>query len=256
MNCQDTRKFIHSYLDGELDLSRSLEVEDHLQDCPVCFKTYQNYRALQTALGDRSLHYQASSSLRKRVQASVHQADRAASAQRRLPWRWIGVAAAASEVVLVLVAGGLIRGLTVPVANDFLIQELIDSHVRSLMPDHLADVSSTDQHTVKPWFNGKVDYSPEVVDLAAQGYPLVGGRLDFLDNRPVAALVYKRQQHVINLFVWPTTSASNLNTTTETRQGFHVVHWDQGGMTYWAVSDLNQVELQDFVRLVQLQSGP
>jgi anti-sigma factor RsiW len=121
------------------------------------------------------------------------------------------------------------------------------------MANHLVDVPSSNKHTVKPWFDGKLDFSPPVVNLTSQGFPLVGGRLDYLDNKEVAAIVYKRREHVINLFVWPTTQNAGGETVTML-QGYHVIHWTKAGMTYWAVSDLDEDELQTFVRLVQNSS--
>jgi anti-sigma factor RsiW len=119
------------------------------------------------------------------------------------------------------------------------------------MANHLADIPSSDQHTVKPWFNGKLDFSPPVEDLAKHGFPLVGGRLDYLNNRPVAALVYRRDKHLINLFIWPSSGTSDSVVKSETRQGYRVFHWARSGMTYWAVSDLEQSQLQEFVKLLQ-----
>ena len=136
----------------------------------------------------------------------------------------------------------------IPAVDELLGREAVSNHVRSLMADHIADVPTSDQHTVKPWFNGKLDFSPPVIDLDEQGFSLVGGRLDYLDSRVVAALVYKRRQHVINLFVWPTDESDRAGQTA-TYQGYNVVHWRQDNMSYWAVSDLNANELREFAQL-------
>lgn len=255
MNCQETQNLIHAYLDGELDLVKSLEIEEHLQGCRACSQAYKNHQALRTALNAGSLYFRSPAPLRKHIQVALRQADQSsARAPRVLPWRWLG--AAAALVVVVFVTWSVTRSLSAPSANDLLAQEVVASHVRSLMPDHLADVASSDQHTVKPWFSGKLDFSPVVEDLASQGFPLIGGRLDYLDNRPVAALVYRYQQHVINLFSWPTAGASDTTVTRDTRQGYHVAHWIKSNMAYWVISDLNETELQQFVQLVQNVTSP
>ena len=255
MNCQETQNLIHAYVDGELDLVKSLEIEEHLQGCLACSQAYKNHETLRTALKDGSLYFKSPAPLRKRIQSAVRQADRpSAHAPRVVPWRWLGVAALLA--VAVLITWGVTRSLPAPSAGDLLAQEVVASHVRSLMPNHLADVASSDQHTVKPWFSGKLDFSPVVADLANQGFPLIGGRLDYLDNRPVAALIYRYQQHVINLFSWPAAGASDTPAIMETRQGYHVAHWIKSNMSYWAVSDLNESELQQFVQLVQNLASP
>ena len=253
MNCQDVQNLIHAYLDGELDVVKSLEIEQHLQDCPTCSHAYRNHQALRTAIGDNALYYRAPASLQKRVQSAVRQSSHAGSTLRSMPWRWLGVLA--SLVVIIAVTWGVTR-LSSPAATEVLAQEVVASHVRSLMPDHLEDVASSDEHTVKPWFSGKLDFSPPVVDLANQGFPLMGGRLDYLDNRPVAALVYHHQQHVINVFIWPSTGGSDVAAKTETRQGYHLAYWTKFGMMYWAISDVNETELQQFVQLIQAQATP
>ncbi|MGJ7611984.1 MULTISPECIES: anti-sigma factor family protein [unclassified Variovorax] len=174
--------------------------------------------------------------------------------QRRGWWRglaWFGTGAATAwSLALVL--------LSTPVAPSFgaLADAVTGNHVRSLMAAHLADVASTDQHTVKPWFAGKLDFSPPVVDLAAEGFALTGGRLDYLDGRTVAALVYRAGPHVINLFVWPSADGKVLAPAFSTRQGYQLAHWAQGGMQAWAVSDLNAVELRNFAALMHERTAP
>ena len=254
MNCQETQALIQAYLDGELDLVKSLAIEEHLQGCLACSRDSQNHQAVRTALNVGSLSFRSPAPLKKRIQSAVRQANRsAAPTVRGWSWRWLGVAA--SLVLLVFMTWSLARGSVTSSASDLLAQEVVASHVRSLMPNHLADVASSDQHTVKPWFDGKLDFAPTVTDFAGQGFPLIGGRLDYLDNRPVAALIYKRQQHVINVFIWPSPAAAT-STTTEVRQGYQVFHWTQSDMAYWAVSDLNENELQEFVQLLQNQPSP
>ncbi len=252
MNCNDVQPLLDGYMDGELDVVRNVEIEQHLQTCSVCSPIYKQHQALQGAMRADSLYFNAPPHLQKRIHSSLHQANTSKPILRIVQWRPLGVVAAL--VALVILSWSLVRIFSVPSQNDLLVQAVVSSHIRSLMASHLVDVVSSDQHTVKPWFDGKLDFSPPVVDLAGQGFPLVGGRLDYLDNRPVAALVYRRNKHLINLFIWPSASSSNGETTSTTLQGYHVFSWTQSGMTYWAVSDLNPSEFQEFVHLVQHQT--
>jgi anti-sigma factor RsiW len=164
---------------------------------------------------------------------------------------------AAAAVLTVSVGGGMSLLRLASARGDSIADDAVNSHVRSLMANHLFDVQSTDQHTVKPWFQGKLDFSPPVVDLASIGFPLVGGRLDYLRGRPVAALVYQRQKHIINVFVSPEEAALPVLTDAFARadvrsvRGFHVRHWIHGGNSFWAVSDLNDAELSEFGRALE-----
>jgi anti-sigma factor RsiW len=166
-----------------------------------------------------------------------------------MPWSWLALAAAI--VLVALIASSLLPRLQQPGADQFLATQLIASHVRSLMADHLMDVASSDQHTVKPWLDAKLDFAAPVADLAGQGFALIGGRLDYLDNHSVAALVYQRRKHFINLFIWPTTPKDSSAQTMVEREGYHLVHWSDVDFTYWAVSDVNINDLQSFKQLFE-----
>ena len=168
-----------------------------------------------------------------------------------MPWTWLALAAAI--VLAAFIASSLLPRLQQPGADQFLATQLIASHVRSLMADHLTDVASSDQHTVKPWLDAKLDFAAPVTDLAGQGFPLIGGRLDYLDNHSVAALVYQRRKHFINLFIWPTTSGAAKAQKVVTREGYHLVHWTDADFNYWAVSDVSEGDLQTFKSLFEGQ---
>jgi len=256
MNCTEARRLLHAYLDAELDVADTLEVEKHLQECAACSQIYNNYQTLQTAIKTGSLYFQAPEQLRKRIRSSVLKANKAAFIPRVMSWRGLSAAAVLICAMFLLFWGITRFWPTSPssVAGNSLAQQVLTSHVRSLMANHLVDVPSSNKHTVKPWFDGKLDFSPPVVDLTAQGFPLVGGRLDYLDNQPVAAIVYKRRLHYINLFIWPSTQNMGSETDTTTLQGYHLIHWTKSGMTYWAVSDVDLNELQQFVHLVQVST--
>jgi anti-sigma factor RsiW len=248
LKCNDVQNFIDAYIDDELDLVKTLEVEQHLQDCIDCAKMHKDHQLLQTAIHTGSLYHKAPAHLQMRIQSSLRQTNKV-SAPRTIPWRLFSVAAAL--LVIIMTVWSLLPFFSPSTVDESLVQEVLSSHIRSLMANHLVDVASTDQHTVKPWFDGKLDFSPPVVDLAPQGFPLVGGRLDYLNNRPVAALVYKYRNHYINLFIWPSMQSSNGNATMVMRQGYHLCFWTKSGMTYWAVSDMEETTLQKFVQLIQ-----
>jgi anti-sigma factor RsiW len=251
VNCQHARILIHGYIDGELDLVRSLELERHMRNCRECTQAYDAQLALRAAIGAGSLAYAAPAQLRQRVRSSLRHAGPAGAALRMPPWRWLGLAAAL--IIVALAAGALAYTLRAPRADDRVAEQVLDSHVRSLMANHLTDVASSDQHTVKPWFDGKLDFSPAVVDLKSQGFPLIGGRLDYLDSRPVAALVSQRRLHVINLFIWPA-AAPAAAPRDMNQQGYQLLYWRQGAMMYWAVSDVSADDLQAFVQLYRQQA--
>lgn len=253
MNCREALNLVHAYGDGELDLVRSLEVEQHLSRCEGCSQEHRSLQALRTGIRSSTPRFNASPRLRKRLRASLRAAARAEHPPRSLPWR---LAPALAAVVLVALVGwGATRRLTPPQGGSVLAREVFAGHLRSLMAQHLVDVPSSDQHTVKPWFNGKLDFSPPVQDLAKDGFPLVGGRLDYLDGRPVAALVYRRRQHPINVFVWPSDPGSAALPAQLTERGYHLVHWTDAGMSFCAVSDLNPAELQEFAARLRKPPG-
>lgn len=251
MRCDDMQELISPYLDGELGLLPSVEVERHLQDCAICKQECENHRALSAALRDGDFYHKLPARLSERVRSAVRREARSQTYASRFTWQWLSIAGATA--VLLIAGVFAARLISTRNADDALTQEVVAGHVRSLMASHLTDVPSSDQHTVKPWFNGKLDFSPPVKDLASEGFPLIGGRLDYLNNKPVAALVYQRRQHLINVFVWPLTGGHGDDNGEWSRQGYNLVHWSQAGMTYWAVSDLNRAELQQFVDWLKSQ---
>jgi anti-sigma factor RsiW len=251
LSCQLTQEFIHAYVDGELDLARSLEVEQHMQECEACAAAYRSQTALSSAFKDSSLYYPAPPKLEKRIRSSLRREANSEVGRRLFGWRWFPVGVMALILVLGLVIWRAVPTLR-PSSDDLLAQEMVSNHVRSLqLESHRTDVISSDQHTVKPWFDGKLDFAPPVKDFSSQGFPLLGGRLEYLNNRAVAALIYQRQKHYINLYIWPAEQSNATGEVGTKRQGYNLLHWTNSGMTYWAISDLNGVELHEFARLVQ-----
>ena len=244
MTCDTVERDLHAYVDRELDAQTTASVRTHIQDCDDCRRRVAAIEALGR-LVRATPQYAAPERLRSRLTSRV---PWTLSTQRVLAW-------AAAAVLVLAVGSGVIlrRPAAIPHSNTSVLEDVVDDHVRSLMADHLVDVQSSDQHTVKPWFLGRVDFSPPVIDLAATGFPLVGGRLEYVGDRPAAALVYQRQTHAINVFIVPDDSPQTGRADLHSIRGFHVVHWIRGGMSFWAVSDLNETELTEFARALQAQ---
>jgi anti-sigma factor RsiW len=249
MTCEETRSLLDGYIDGELDLVRSMEVERHAKGCDSCRTELRGLSALHQSIGSSDMRYSAPKELLSRINKSLKKegAKRSVSGKSRL---WIPLAYTVAAAVIVIVAVGMWRSST---EQNRIADQVVASHVRSLMADHLFDVQSTDQHTVKPWFHGKLDYAPPVQDFARQGYPLVGGRLDYIAGRPVAAVVFQKRQHPINLFVWPLKDSSNSRPRNLMRSGYNIVEWNKDGMEHWLISDLSDNELRAFAQMLQEQ---
>jgi anti-sigma factor RsiW len=253
VTCDELQSLLHGYVDGELDLVHQLDAEKHLESCPECARACQRLRVLQATLKDDSFRFDSPPQLRGRITASLQGLDPIQPPRRsRL---WLAVASCAAMFAL---AAWSVTFWMSRTEEDRLAQEVVSAHVRSLMVEHLTDVTSSDQHTVRPWFQdrGKIDFSPPIPDLSAEGFFLVGGRLDYVDNRVVAALVYKRRKHTINVLVWPSFTTAEEKPRALTRQTYHLVHFMHGGLTTWAVSDLNLEEMRAFVELLRKQDQP
>ena len=245
MTCDRTSLLLDAYIDNELDVSHIIEVEQHLRTCAACSQAVASARILSDSLKSlRAEEKPAPDSLRNATLARLRKAD---GGQRRAWLMWSMIPAVAAAIVLI---GLFFAQSSRPRAEQGVMHEVMMSHVRSLMPNHLFDIASTDQHSVKPWFAGKIDYSPPVRDLQPQGFPLVGGRLDYIGSRPVAVLVYQRRRHVINCYVWPE-QKPDTGIQGKTENGYHIDYWRSAGMEYWVISDLNDIELRQFVNLLR-----
>lgn len=249
MNCAEAEVLLHALIDGELDAGHAREVETHLADCPGCTTQLETYRAMHSAMGSARLKEAAPAHLRARIDAMLPKPAAQVITPRQFarPTRrsFFGGFAAGTALSAAIAASLFL----VVAGNDqerMVANEVVSAHIRSLQAGHLVDVQTSDQHTVKPWFAGKLDVSPPVIDLTAQGFTLIGGRLDYVDGEPVASVVYQRRKHVINLFVAQRLGAKHAGAKSERIQGYNVRHWSEEGLDFWAVSDLEGDELDEF----------
>jgi anti-sigma factor RsiW len=240
MTCEETCILVHALVDGELDAGHAREVEAHLASCPDCAAQLRDYRVMRQALSAPGLRHRAPAALRERIESALP-ARRAAAPSRRSLLKGLAMGSVLSGAL----AASLVVFVMRQEEDQRILGDVVSAHLRSLQGDHLIDVQSTDQHTVKPWFNGRLDVAPPVIDLTAQGFTLIGGRVDYVDARPVAAIVYKRRAHVINLFVAQLMGPER-RAAIEQVQGFNIWRWTHADLGFWAVSDINAEELQEF----------
>lgn len=256
MDCREARNLLDPYVDRELDAAVARHVDEHLGDCPACAEARERLLALRN--GARELRENVPFTLAVRIRSDAR-AELADGRLTRAVGRWRSAAVAASLVAAVSIAWAVLagRGASMPAGGGTLADELVAGHVRSLMAAHLLDVASSDRHTVKPWFLGKLDFAPDVRDFRDAGFPLVGGRVDYVGGRAVAALVYQRQKHVVNAFTWPASDMSADRTaavssvTSSERQGYHVLSWRSGQAQWGLVSDASESTLRELQALIQ-----
>jgi anti-sigma factor RsiW len=251
VTCAESELLIHALLDGELDAGHARDVEKHLQACPRCAAQLARYGEMQKAMSAAQLRFAAPPSLRRRIDAALPAPTPPSRIDRGSMLKGFAMGSALSGAI----AASLFIGVIGTDREQRLLGDVLSAHVRSLQGEHLTDVQSSDGHTVKPWFNGKLDVSPPVVDLTAQGFPLIGGRLDYIDGRAVACLVYRRRMHVINVFVVNKEGSQNHASKLEHMRGFNIRQWTAPGLEFLAVSDLNSEELLDFVNKFETAAG-
>jgi anti-sigma factor RsiW len=243
MTCKEARVLLHALFDGELDARHAHEVEAHATGCPRCTAELRQLRDMRQAMSGANLRFSAPTTLRSRIEAAIPSPEmRPLAPSRRSLFRGFAFGTALSAVAAASVLFVVVRSDQ----DQRILGDVVSAHLRSLQAEHLTDVPSTDQHTVKPWFNGKLAVAPPVADLTAQGFTLLGGRLDYIDGKAVAAIVYRRRVHVINLFVTQADGLERATARNETVQGFNVRRWNEQGLSFIAISDINADELQDF----------
>ncbi len=247
MSCERTGTVLHGYFDNELDALGAAEFERHLGSCPECAGALAALRSLRVSLNSAQLYEKTPPSFRSQVLSTLGAAKPVTIIPSQRPWRWLAIAAA---MILCAYTGWRVASLAH--GHDYdaaLAAEVVDAHLRSLQPGHTSDVVSTDQHTVKPWFAGKLDFAPPVRDFAEQGFPLQGGRLDVVRGRTIAALVYGRRKHIVNVFIWPTAERDS-PPRQGSQQGYQWMDWRKGGMEFCAVSDTAGADLVVLQRLL------
>jgi anti-sigma factor RsiW len=249
MGCELTQTVLHGYLDGELDAARAADFERHLISCGECVAALEANESLRSSLLHAQLYERAPAALRHKVQTQLGTPASSAVIPIRdpVPWRWLAIAA---TLLLALSLGWFVMPLlNSSRGENALASAIVDAHLRSLQPGHLEDVQSTDQHTVKPWFDGKLDFAPPVHDFVNEGFALQGGRLDVVRGRTVAVLVYARRKHVINVFVWPSTEADS-RPLSGSQLGYHWNYWRKNSMEMCAVSDVTPDDLGELQHLL------
>ena len=253
MKCDESEVLLHALIDGQLDAGHAREVEADVSACSACAEKLASFRVMREAMAGAALKEFAPAYLRSRVEASLTPPSSRVASMRSLfkPTRrsFFGGFAMGS-VLSAAVAASLVLAVIRRDQDQTISEEVVSAHIRSLQAGHLMDVETSDRHTVKPWFNGRLDVAPPVVDLTAESFTLLGGRLDYIDGEPVAAIVYQRRKHVINLFVAQHLGRRHARTIADSIQGYNVRHWSQDGLDFWAVSDLAGDELDEFVQKI------
>src|SRR5258708_5994095 len=249
MDCLRESELLSGYLENELDGIHMEEVEGALRGCGSCRKQEEKGLRLQSLVKERAPRYGAPAHLRSRILASVRSAQPGSRARTWIPTGWFQFGGALAAAVLLTSA--ITYYSILPSNTDRIVDEVVDTHVRALITNHLTDVASSDQHTVKPWFNGKLDFSPPVTDLEAQGFPLVGGRIDYVNGRPIAALLYRHRQHWVSVFIWPDQHAMISAPRSVSKRGYDITQWSADGLIFSVVSDVATKEQDQFVALLR-----
>jgi anti-sigma factor RsiW len=249
VTCELTQTVLHGYIDGELDAARAADFERHLISCAECVTALEAQETLHSSIQRAGLYERAPASLRQKLQKELGTPTRSSVTPIRnpAPWRWLAIAA--TLLLAVSLGWRLFPALRGSRGETALASAIVDAHLRSLQPGHLEDVQSTDQHTVKPWFDGKLDFAPPVHDFVNEGFPLQGGRLDVVRGRTVAVLVYARRKHLVNVFVWPTTEPDS-DPISGSQLGYHWLNWRKSGMELYAVSDVSPDDLTELQHLL------
>ena len=244
MTCSEAAGLLDARLDDELDMASSASIDLHLSGCPACAARYEALRNLHQEIAAADLAYAPGPALERKLAARF-----AESGKLKLV-RWMRLSALAAAAVVAVVLMVAIPAVRNASETNAIAAEILDNHLRALLPMHPVDVPSSDQHTVKPWFQGKTGFSPPVPDLSAKGFLLAGGRLEVIGRQPAAAIVYRRREHVISLYVSPSTGADT-GTRLLDLDGYHLLHWTRDSLSYWAVSDVATNDLRAFAAALQ-----
>jgi anti-sigma factor RsiW len=253
MTPENAWRLLNPYVDGELDAASTMELEAQIRESPALQQELERLSALQSLVRSRSSRFDAPSHLAPRIFAALPEA-KPAGTSKVVPGWWRPIAMGATMAAVALLFWTILPTFNRLDPDTGTREEVLAAHVRSLMADHLTDLTSDERHTVKPWLSSRLDFAPPVEDLAGEGFALVGGRLDYLGGRSVAALVYRYRQHIINVFVWPSSKNGEVSVQNWTLRGYNVIRFDSRGMSFWAVSDLNPEDLQKLASLLQARA--